>query len=694
MKNWRMGNILGHGDGPQMPYLHVRCQNFPKAFIFNLVLDFSPDRAHQAFPMFWAILITFASVLLGTALALLPRMRDSWMGPVRTFALTAALSVVIIHLLPGALLSVGVWGLGVFFLGLIAPELLGKLGETLWRARQKATSGPNPTGGRRALALEASYFGLLLHRLGDGVGLGAFTGEMNVVAGSGGVIVSLAAHAVPVVAIMVLSFDSMHGRGSALSRALGLAVASIIGVWFSHSIPHDSVAKVSGYIAAFVAGTLLHVVTHDLSLDLPKTAVQRFVDLLAAGLGIYVSLLGIESHNHAHPESVAHGTTADLIHTLLELSIETGPFLVIGLMIGALLTAWGPAIPDRFFASRGTIRDALRGTFVGAPLPLCSCSVIPISAALVNRGAGPAMVVAFLLATPELGVETFALTVRFLGWEFAGVRLLGALALAFFAGLVVASAAGRRKTATDCGTSLQVTTTEGPFAKRALHAFDELLHHIGAWMLLGLVAAALLEVAVPADALSLVDGWFAQFSAVTLIAIPSYICAPSATPLAAVLIGKGISPGAVLVGLLLGPATNIATMVFLRRWFGGRTTAVGLLGVVLIAWMIGGVIDGLVRPEVILPKQISGHHEGGGLWNLLAIASGLVILRALYRAGARGFLSTLIGEHGHSHGEEGHNHGHAHRDEPITLEASATSASESAQGVVSGGSGCDHGQHH
>ena len=122
---------------------------------------------------------------------------------------------------------------------------------------------------------------------------------------------------------------------------------------------------------------------------------------------------------------------------------------------------------------------------------------------------------------------------------------------------------------------LEPQIPEGPWPRRALAAFDELFQHIGAWMILGIVGAALLEVALPAEAFEGVQGWVAQFTVITLIAIPSYVCAPSATPLAAVLLAKGLSPGAVLVGLLLGPATNVATIVFLRRWFGGKAAAVG-----------------------------------------------------------------------------------------------------------------------
>lgn len=645
--------------------------------------------------MFWAILIICASVLAGTLLAILPGLRDSWIGPVRTFALTAALSVVVVHLLPSSLATAGLWAILIFAGGLVAPELLGKAGELLWRARKSKPLGPHNADRRRTIALEAGYFGLLIHHIGDGLGLGAFTGEMYAASGSAGVVAALAGHTVPVVAIVVLSFDSMHGRGSALSRALGLAVASVVGVWLSNSIPHDSVAAASAYISAFVAGTLLHVVSHDLALDLPKSAAGRVADLVAAGLGIYVSFLGGESHQHQHGHE-AGDATGDLFHVFADLSIETGPFLLIGLVIGALLTAWSPAIPSHFFRSRGALRDALRGTLAGAPLPLCSCSVIPISGALVARGAGPAMVVSFLLATPQLGVETLVLSVQFLGWEFALVRLLGSLALAFLGGVFVAFLLRKNTSSSASNSPFQVPQTGGTFLKRTLFAFDELLHHIGAWMILGVVAAALIEVSLPQDALSNLQGWFGQFLVVTLVAVPSYICAPSATPLAAVLIGKGVSPGAVLVGLLLGPAMNIATVVFVRRWFGSMTAVLGLVGIVLLSWALGGVVDAFLKPNVI---QILAHHEAhhehdvSTLWLLLAGLSALVLLRAVYRAGARGFLSTLVGEHGHSHDDTEHHTGHG----------SFTEATASGSLLIVGSAAdnhehCDHdgthGHHH
>src|SRR5690606_9505321 len=142
----------------------------------------------------------------------------------------------------------------------------------------------------------------------------------------------------------------------------------------------------------------------------------RLWDLLAGSLGIFVSFLGRDAHGAGDHD---HDVFGHFEHALLDFAVETGPLLILGLGAGSLLATWGAKIPASFFRSSGAAWDAARGTVMGAPLPLCSCSVLPISAARRGRGAAPAFVVAFLIATPELAVEPFALSVRFLGSELA-----------------------------------------------------------------------------------------------------------------------------------------------------------------------------------------------------------------------------------------------------------------------------------
>lgn len=344
---------------------------------------------------------------------------------------------------------------------------------------------------------------------------------------------------------------------------------------------------------------------------------------------------------------------------LYELTLDTAPMLLVGLAAGAALQTWGARIPSRLLAPSGPLRDALRGALVGAPLPLCSCSVLPVSNALAMRRASPALIVAFLLATPELGVETFALSVRFLGWPFAWMRLGGALFVAIVAALTVAAVV-RRRSAPDSAAPASFVleqSQEGPAWKRFVGAFDELLFHIGAWMVLGLVAAAFVEALVPDGAFANLSNVWLQLLAVTIVTVPSYICAPSATPLAAVLIAKGLSPGAALLALLLGPATNVATLIFLRSRFGGVAAAAGIAAVVVSSWLIAFATNAWVPiSELHVHEAVHAHDYGWITYGACAVL-GAFLLRSVWLAGARGWVAALW-PNGHGHG--GHAHGHGH----------------------------------
>jgi len=277
--------------------------------------------------MLWAFLIIAASVAGGTLLAFLPAQRESWVGPMRSFALTAALSVVLVHLLPEAFEGAGARTLVALALGFVLPSVIGHLGAWLWRARE---GDAQP----RDLALEASYFGLVLHHVGDGLGLGAYTGELLSQPGSGSVITALAAHVVPVVAIVVLTFDAVRGRGHALARALGLALASMVGVVLAGAVPGGLFAQASPWVAALVGGTLLHVVSHDLDSQAPRTPSARSWDLSAGVLGVLVSFVGGDVHASGGPP--LSELCAD---RFVEFGVEAAPWVLLALAVGTASVA-------------------------------------------------------------------------------------------------------------------------------------------------------------------------------------------------------------------------------------------------------------------------------------------------------------------------------------------------------------------
>jgi hypothetical protein len=289
-----------------------------------------------------ACAIAVVAVALGLGLGLLPVGRARLAGPLRTFALAAVLTVIVLHLLPEALSELGVIALGLFAATLVVPAW-GRLARGVFGPSHRADGAVH--GG-----LVAGYVGLLVHHVGDGLGLGAYAALPGGVVRHADVMLALAAHTVPLVAVVAFAFQRAAGSGGALRAASGLAAASVLGVVLSSVVPEALVERSAAWIAALVAGLLAHVVTHDLDRDLPATLGARGVDALAAVAGVATSLLGGEhAAEHQHPDAFA----AAGAHVLGQLSLAVIVALVVLLLVarvdplpfrGSLAAALGPSL--------------------------------------------------------------------------------------------------------------------------------------------------------------------------------------------------------------------------------------------------------------------------------------------------------------------------------------------------------------
>jgi uncharacterized membrane protein YraQ (UPF0718 family) len=115
---------------------------------------------------------------------------------------------------------------------------------------------------------------------------------------------------------------------------------------------------------------------------------------------------------------------------------------------------------------------------------------------------------------------------------------------------------------------------------------------LAAWFFAGLLLAGLITVLIPDDVFSNYLGTGLPAMLLMLaVGIPLYICATASTPIAAALILKGVSPGAALVFLLAGPATNIASLTVLTGVLGKRATAIYLSTIAVSAVFFGRVVD-------------------------------------------------------------------------------------------------------
>jgi uncharacterized membrane protein YraQ (UPF0718 family) len=458
---------------------------------------------------------------------------------------------------------------------------------------------------------------------------------------------------------MVLAFDSIRGRGSAIVRAVGLAIASVTGVLLANAVPPDFVATSGAWVTALVAGLLVHVVSHDLTSQGPRSASERSLDLVVAAAGIAVSLIGgIE-----HSAEQATDPRDSVAQAFLRIAIEVGPMLLLGLTVGALIEVLRKNASMRSLRPRGVASDALRGALGRALLPLRRRGGGSGSDVLKRAGATPVFIVAFLLAAPELGVETFALSAHFFGWSFAWVLVAGAVVLAVTVAVVMglrghhAEQVAPEERATDAD-SLGVAPDRAGW-RTFVTAFDERLHDVGAWMLVGVTAAAFLQVSLPAGALDTWRSPWLELLIVSLVSVPGYVCAPAAIPLVAVLVAKGLSPGAALAGLLLGPATNAATLAFVRRWYGWAGLFAAVVTLVAGSWGLAFAVNGF-RVVAKLAVVSGAEQVVGPAWLALSVVSGVVLLRSVWLTGTRAWLSSLQSGAGTQERSHGHAHGHGH----------------------------------
>jgi len=232
------------------------------------------------------IAVVVTSIALGAALAVAPVRGSRLIGPTRTFAITASLAVILACLLPEAFRLLGAWALLLFVLGFIAAGALDRLAERLAEGNRARSAR-----GSAAVGLEAGYLGLLVHRVGDGMALSAVSGSPHAGHPRLVVLAALAAHSIPVAALVTMAFDAARGRRVALLRAAGLAAAGVIGILAARAVPFESVRHAEGYVAALVAGLLLRVVVHDTGALVPPRAAGRGLNLAAAVVGISVGVL-------------------------------------------------------------------------------------------------------------------------------------------------------------------------------------------------------------------------------------------------------------------------------------------------------------------------------------------------------------------------------------------------------------------
>ncbi len=231
--------------------------------------------------MEWPITILVGSVAAGAVLGLMAPGRGRLLDAVRTFAIVSSVAVVVGRLIPDA-----VGEAGPLVLLAAAASFL-----TPWLIERAAHEDPEHDHSS-TMGLQLSYWGLIVHKVGDGIALGSLTGASHAGHEHGDVLTAIAAHSVPVTALITLAFTSAHGRKSGIRRAVGLAIAGVVGVVVAQQTTLSTWARGEPWIEAIVGGLLLHVVTHDWAHEHEQPALPGWPQVIAIALGVSVLLLG------------------------------------------------------------------------------------------------------------------------------------------------------------------------------------------------------------------------------------------------------------------------------------------------------------------------------------------------------------------------------------------------------------------
>lgn len=473
-----------------------------------------------------------------------------------------------------------------------------------------------------------------------------------------------------------------------------------------------------------------------------------------------------------------------LLKNFIDLFLDSAPWLLLGLILAGLLKVFVPMVWMQKQLGGHGFKTVVKAALLGAPLPLCSCGVIPAAVGLRRSGASKAATTSFLVSTPETGVDSIAVSYVLLGPFMAIVRPIAAITSAIVAGLLVGrddddgkpAVKSESKSASDapvaaccalksatqspavkaeplksccsstkeptlvpvkaaascCGTESHTDSEQKTEPKSAIkmtpmaatsslmtahggsianvgviktektvsccasntaesvtpekilvvkkgaccgtsntaesgthdhsahapqaqgeadsccastqdmatelksqsvlsrvgiglkYAATDLVRDTTLWLLVGLFFAALVQTYVPADFLAQWGDGILAMLVMVLVSVPMYICATASTPIAAGLLLAGVSPGAVLVFMMAGPATNIATLGVVAKELGKRALWGYLGGVIGVALVAGILVNYLVDSFgfVVMP-QIGEQHQMLPQW--LVATSGIVL---------------------------------------------------------------------
>lgn len=290
--------------------------------------------------------------------------------------------------------------------------------------------------------------------------------------------------------------------------------------------------------------------------------------------------------------------------------LDSSPYILFGILIaGALKMFLRPGVVA-VHLGKGKVSSVLKAAFYGIPIPLCSCGVLPAAASLKKQGANKGATTAFLISTPESGVDSISISYALLDPILTIARPVAAFISASVAGILENTTnksfeSEKINPDLSCPVDGCCDGLDCPPEEHAKHhtlsakageaikfSFLDLWDDLAPWFFVGLIMAGMISTLVPPDLLvKYLGGGISSMFLALLVGIPMYICATASTPVAASLIMSGVSPGTALVFLLVGPATNMASLSVIYSILGKKTSVIYLVTVALVAVACGYSVD-------------------------------------------------------------------------------------------------------
>jgi len=317
------------------------------------------------------------------------------------------------------------------------------------------------------------------------------------------------------------------------------------------------------------------------------------------------------------------------ITEIYRLLLEMAPYLLLGFLIAGILKYSFRPGRLKHYLGGANLRSVFYASLLGVPMPLCSCGVIPTGVSLYRNGASKGAAQSFLISTPQTGVDSILVTYSLLGLPFAIIRPLVAFLTGIFGGVATNIAEGEKPHEYANGGEEEYIRGWKKVPAILKYAFVDFMSDIAKWLAIGILIAGLISVLLPEDFfLQYLSNPYLSMLVMLAVSVPLYVCATGSVPIAAALLMKGLSPGAALVFLMAGPATNAATISVIGSTMGKRSLFV-YLGTIILGAFAGGVILDNFLPASWFGVFMGGAHAGGHLlppWLMTASAAVLSIM--------------------------------------------------------------------